>query len=158
MLLELCHEGLVCRRLLLGILAQQPGELAGGGQRWGSLRRNHGRVLAMRMDPLGDQRSCTRKTLVLYLTPQAGLIRTALRKAGLEVRDIGIDFPGATIAALVERESLGPDPTADGLPIEPTRCSNLAERLALGKAGLDLRIAVLPREFRRKFHRVDDLG
>ena len=101
-------------------------------------------MLAMRMDPLGDQRAGARKALGLNLTPQARLIRTALREAGLEVGDIGIDFPGATIATLVEREGLGPDPAADGLRIEATGCSNLAEGLALGKAGLDLLIAVRP--------------
>src|SRR5262245_10222912 len=83
----------------------------------------------MRMHPLGDQRSSPRKALVLNLPPQAGLIRTALCEAALEVRDIRIDFPGATIAALVEREGLGPDPAADGLGIEATRHSNLAEGL-----------------------------
>jgi hypothetical protein len=81
---------------------------------------------------------------VLHLTPQAGLIRTALREAGLEIRDRRIEFSGATRAALVEWESLGPDPAADGLGIEATRCSTLAEGLALGKAGLHLRIAVRP--------------
>jgi hypothetical protein len=96
------------------------------------------------MHPLGDQRSRPRKPLVLHLPPQAGLMRTALCEAALEVRDRRIDFPGATIAALVERESLGPDPAADGLGIEATRRSNLAEGLPLGKAGLDLLITVRP--------------
>src|SRR4029453_17391234 len=98
----------------------------------------------MRMDPLGDQRAGARKTLCLNLAPQARLIRAALREAGLEVRDKRIDFPGATIAALVEREGLGPDPAADGLGIEATRGSNLAQGLPLGKAPLDLLIAVRP--------------
>ena len=61
----------------------------------------------MRMDPLGDQRASARKTLCLNLAPQAGLIRAALRQAGLEIRNKRIDFPGATIAALVEWEGLG---------------------------------------------------
>ena len=72
------------------------------------------------------------------------MIRTALRQAGLEVGDIRIDFPGPTIATLVEREGLAPDPAADGLGIEATGRSNLAEGLALGKAALDLLIAVHP--------------
>ena len=53
----------------------------------------------MRMDPLGDQRSSPRKALLLHLPPQAGLIRTAFCEAALEIRDIRIDFSGATIAA-----------------------------------------------------------
>jgi hypothetical protein len=81
---------------------------------------------------------------VLDLTPQAGLIRTALRETGLEVWDIGIDFAGATIAALIAREGLGPDPAADRLGIEATCGSNLAEGLALGKADLHLLIALRP--------------
>jgi hypothetical protein len=92
----------------------------------------------MCMNPLGDQRSGTRKTLVRNFTPQAGLIRAARREAGLGVRDIRIDFPNATIAALVEGEGLGPDPTTYGLGIETTRRSNRAEGLPLGKAGLHL--------------------
>ena len=98
----------------------------------------------MRMHPLGDERSGPRKALVLNLPPQAGLIRTALCEAALEVRDIRIDFPDAPIAAVVEREGFGPDPTTDGLGIEATRRSNLAQGLPLGKAGLDLLIAVRP--------------
>jgi len=89
----------------------------------------------MRMNPLGYERSGPRKALLLDLTPQAGLIRTALRETGLEVWDIGIDFAGSTIAALIAREGLGPDPAADSLGIEATCGSNLAEGLALGKAG-----------------------
>jgi len=72
------------------------------------------------------------------------LIHTALLEAALEVRDIGINFPGAPIAALVEREGLSADPTAHGLRIEATGGGNLPEGLPLGKAGLDLRIAVHP--------------
>src|SRR5919109_802871 len=69
---------------------------------------------------------------------------TALSQPGPEVGDIGIDLPGPTIATLIERERLGPPPTADGLGIKATGCSNLAEGLATGKAGLDLLIAVHP--------------
>jgi hypothetical protein len=52
-LLELCHECLVFRRSPLGVLEQEPGELAGCGQLWSRRWRSHRRVLAMRMDPLG---------------------------------------------------------------------------------------------------------
>lgn len=57
----------------------------------------------MGMDPLGNERSRARKALRANLTPQAGLIRTARRETGLEVRDIAIDFPGTPVATLIGR-------------------------------------------------------
>jgi len=143
-LLEPCYEEVVFCGLLLGVLAQQPGEFAGCGQLGRRRHRGHGTGLAMRMEPLGDQRAGARKTLGLNLAPQARLIRATLRQASLEVRDKWIDFPGASIAALVEREGLGLGPGTDSLCIEATRGSNLAKGLTLGKARLDLRIAMRP--------------
>jgi hypothetical protein len=130
-LLELFHKRLVCCRPRLDVLAQQPGELAGGGQLGRSRCRSRGRVLAMRMDPLGDQGTRAGEAVLPDLAPQAGLICTALCQTCLEVGDRGIDFPRATVATLIRREGLRPDPAADGLGIEATGCSNLAEGLAL---------------------------
>ena len=143
-LLELCHAGLLVCRPLRGVLAQQPSEWAGGGQLGRRQRRCHGRGLARRMHPRGDQRSRPRKALMLHLPPPAGLLRTARCEAALEVGEIRLDFPGATIAALVEREGLRPDPAADGLGSEAPRRSNLAEGLPLGNAGRALRLTVRP--------------
>ena len=98
----------------------------------------------MGMHPLGHQRAGPRKAVRLDLAPPAGLIRAAHCEARAEVGDIRIAFPGPPIATLIEREGLGPYPGAHRLGVEATRCSNLTERLALGKAGLDLLIAVHP--------------
>ena len=70
------------------------------------------------------------------------MVRTALREARAEVRDIRSNLCGPTIAPLLGRERLAPDPDTDRLGIQATRGCNLAERVALGKACLDLLIAV----------------
>src|SRR4030095_15137763 len=44
--------------------------------------------------PLGDQGTRARKAVRSDLSPPAGLIRTALRPAALEGRDIRSDLPG----------------------------------------------------------------
>ena len=72
------------------------------------------------------------------------MVRTALRKARAEVRDVGIDLRSPTIAPLIEWEAFAPHPAADRLGIEALGGSNLAEGLPLGKAGLDLLVAVHP--------------
>jgi hypothetical protein len=99
-------------------------------------------MLAMRMDPLGDQGAGAREAVRPELAPQARLIRTTLRQACAEVRDIRINVPSPPIAALIEWEALAPHPAADRLGIEATGGSHLAEGLALGKADFDLLIAV----------------
>jgi len=69
-------------------------------------------------------------------------MRAALCQARAEGRDRRINFRGPTIARLLGQERLAPDPGTDRRGIQATGGSTLAERMALGKARLDLRIAM----------------
>ena len=101
-------------------------------------------VRAMGVDPLGHQGARARKTLLAKLVPQAGLIRTALGEARLEVWQIGINFARPPVAPLIGRQGRCPEPVPNGVPREATGRGDLPETLAAGGSGLHLLIAVHP--------------
>ena len=97
----------------------------------------------MGAEPLGHEGPCARKALRPDLAPQPGLIRASLRQAAPEVRDIGINFTRAAIPSLIGRQGPAPQPAPDRVPRHACGPRDLAEALALRRAGLDLLIAGL---------------